>query len=285
MKVIEFYIFIHLCLFLQSSKLKIQKTETQNKNCGPLCSECSSFTSCSFCVGGAILYELNCYMKCPEGTFLDGISRSCRVCHPTCPICWGPSSEMCGMTNGISTPVVFLENEIKSFFGSHTFSKNEIDIWLQNLKIILSRTKDDLAPDKDFEKLSTNEVYLPGANNNYELPIGSFSKYNGVFVPIPSYIGVDRKIVPSHWIFKRGMWDGKKWVGFYQRLPSFIQIKGDKNKIYKENKGFWVWDKMNEWTFHQRGISDNLYEGSDINITETIRHLNEIKMDVIYLIN
>lgn len=76
-----------------------------------------------------------------------------------------------------------------------------------------------------------------------ELPIGSFSRQNGVFIPIPSYLDENTDIVESHWIYVKGSWLGNKWIDkWVPSLPSFIKHLGRKNRMYFENGGYWIYD-------------------------------------------
>jgi hypothetical protein len=254
------------------------KMKTTTKSCSPLCSECSAndLNYCTICQTGVILFKFTCYSKCPEGTYYSEEWRDCRECDPRCPVCWGPENDMCGNTEGMKTSVVSLENEIKDFLISYTFTRQEIDNWIKSLKIILSKTDEQILFDLNFENLSTNEVYnVP--NGEAELPVGSFSKLDGVFIPVPSYINLNKKLVGSHWTFHKGMWDGKTWIGqHFPRLPTFIRTKGVKNKIYYENGGYWIWDQMKEWFW----IKSKTIVEADSNVHDMLSLLNTIKIDV-----
>jgi hypothetical protein len=219
-----------------------------NKNCNPLCLECNAknFNYCTICKPGAIFYEYTCSYRCPDGMFLDNYN-TCQMCHPICPICWGPDVDMCGSTQGIKTKVISLEEEIIRYLANNEFTSLEIEQWKNKLSIVL---KEGYNNDSTIN-FTNNQIYLN--NNNIaivtELPIGSFSQYNGIFIPIPSYLNKDDKFVDSHWVFKKGVWDGREWVGFYPRLPSYLKDKGDKDKIYTENEGFWLYDKAKSWYY------------------------------------
>lgn len=64
-----------------------------------------------------------------------------------------------------------------------------------------------------------------------------------MFIPVPSYFNKNGDLIHSHWVFKKGMWDGQTWNDqWYPRLPSFILNRGEKNKIYYENGGYWIYE-------------------------------------------
>jgi hypothetical protein len=93
--------------------------------------------------------------------------------------------------------------------------------------------------------LSQDDVY--GSNKiMIDLPIGSFSKNNGVFIPIPSYIDEKMELVASHWVYVKGMWNGRTWSdNWFPSVPSFIKTNGKRNKIYYENGGYWIYNSNN----------------------------------------
>ena len=69
------------------------------------------------------------------------------------------------------------------------------------------------------------------------------------------------------------MWDGSKWVNqYFSRLPKFIRVRGEKNKIYYENEGFWVWDQMRDWFWIK---SSNLQESLST-VQDTLMNLNNM---------
>jgi hypothetical protein len=93
--------------------------------------------------------------------------------------------------------------------------------------------------------MSPDDVY--GSDKiSIDLPIGSFSRNNGVFIPIPSYLNEKMNMVNSHWIFVKGMWNGRNWSEtWFPNIPSFIKQKGVRNKIYYENSGYWIFNSVN----------------------------------------
>ena len=182
---------------------------------------------------------------------------------------------MCGVDKGVRTRVVTLEQEVRDFFVSYTFTAKEIELWISDLKIILIND-DKLMNDLIFDNFSTNEIYTT-KYSNVELPLGAFSKGNGVFVPVPSYLDSKEILVNSHWVYKKGMWDGQMWVSqHFPRLPLFIKEKGDRNKIYYENNGFWVWSSSRTWFWIKDGANTHV----DISEQETLGMLNAIRIDV-----
>ena len=128
-------------------------------------------------------------------------------------------------------------NEIRELeFKSKKDIKIDNNNWLNNLNIILKnvnpfnisprnhKTKIDFTKEEEIEStISINDVY--GSKKIHsELPIGSFSRKNGIFIPIPSYLDENMDIVESHWIFVKGNWVGDKWVqNWVPKLPSFIK--------------------------------------------------------------
>lgn len=237
---LNIFLYFVVIYAVYSNKVKIS---TQLSKCGALCMECSDNdpNSCQSCNPGVFQYNNNCFNTCPEGTFPDKEWQICRDCDSNCPVCWGPNSNNCGTVEGVKTRVVLLENEIKEYFNKTSFDQGEINEWLQKVELICGKIPDKGIPTRDNEVLSTDDVY----NTNkveVSLPIGSFSRKNGVFVPIPSYLDKDSELVKSHWIFKKGSWDGHSWNDeWYPRVPSFIKTTGDKNKIYIENRGYWYY--------------------------------------------
>lgn len=263
-----------------NSKMEVKLT---TKLCNPMCQECSTNDRnyCTICQSGIIFYQFNCLSKCPEGTYMDEEWKECRRCAENCPVCWGSQSDMCGTTPGVKTTVVFLEKEIKDFLFSYTFTPKEIEDWIESLKVILERGSVDSLLNEiiNFENLTTNEVYNT-QNKEAELPLGSFSKFDGVFIPVPAYLNFKKELVESHWVYKQGMWDGKNWVEqFFPRLPTFIKYKGLKNKIYYENEGFWIWDQAKDWYW----IKAKVINESQKSIQDELVWLNTIKIDVLLI--
>jgi hypothetical protein len=259
------------------------KLKMTTKYCNSLCTECSinDLNYCTICQPGVIFYKYNCISKCPDGTYFNDEWRSCKQCHPDCPICWGPQPDMCGSTLGVKSQIVLLDKEIKDFLTGHAFTKREIDNWFMTLKIILSKDRNII---KDFgeEVFSPNDIYNTD-RIEAQLPIGSFSEYGGVFIPVPSYFTKNKELVNSHWVFKKGMWDGKRWVQqFFPRLPTFIKFKGEKSKIYIENKGYWIWDQMKDWFWIPIGSNKLLPQTS---VEEELAVLNSIKINVSFIKN
>jgi hypothetical protein len=238
---------------IKSSKLKLK----QINRCSSLCLECSRIDSniCNVCKPGVFEYNNKCFHKCPIATYSDQEWQICRPCHPDCPICWGPNPDMCGNKIGISSSIVLLENEIKKYFDQRPFNNDEFNSWMIRLNSILKKVKEnnrikvvgfvETSFFKEFENLSDTispeDVYQ---TNQIEVdpPIGSFSRSNGVFIPVPSYLSTKLELVNSHWIFIEGNWDGHNWSSkWFPRLPSFLSYKGEKSKIYYENGGFWIY--------------------------------------------
>lgn len=268
---------------IQITKKSMSESTLTNKNCNPLCSQCSTndLNYCTLCKTGMIFYKYNCYSNCPEGTFLNQETRSCQLCHRACPICWGPEIEMCGNSFGSLTKVVSLENEIIDFFNNHVFIKDEVDYWLNNLKMIFLKDKSEIIYPIFNNENPEYSVYL-NENNSAELPIGSFAYKNGILIPVPPYIDKNKRLVEFHWTYKSGMWDGKDWhEQYFPRLPSFIKYKGSLNKIYQENNGFWYYDNSRQWVFY---ASKNIIQ-APISVLEKISFLNKIKIDVIHIFN
>ena len=118
------------------------------------------------------------------------------------------------------------------------------DVDSKNLFPINHKNKLEYNVDKnDIDStISTGDVY--GTNKiKGELPIGSFSRKNGIFIPIPSYLDENLDLIDSHWIFVKGSWLGNNWIDYWVPvLPSFIKQNGDKNKMYYENGGYWIYD-------------------------------------------
>ncbi len=265
---------------LKFSKKNLSESKLTTKNCNPLCSQCSSndLNYCTLCRTGIIFYNYNCYVNCPEGTFLNQETRSCQLCNRDCPICWGPEKDMCGNTYGSRTQVVLLENEIIEYFNIHVFIKDELDYWLNSLKLIFLKDKSKAIYPLFFNESPEFSVYLD-EKTSAEIPIGSFSYNGGLFIPVPPYIDKNKKLIEFHWIYKKGMWDGTSWHDqYFPRLPSFIKYKGLNNKIYQEDNGYWYYDSIRQWIFI---ISNNIIQ-AQIPYIEKITVLNKIKIDVIY---
>jgi hypothetical protein len=245
------------------------------KYCNPLCIECSTndLNYCTKCQPGIIYYNSSCMLYCPEGTYLDNFTRSCEKCSEECPVCWGPRPDMCGLVQGVRSYVVSLQDEIKKFMSTYQFTRTEMDKWVNSLKLILKDERFGEIVNQDM--FTTNDVYNI-EECEIELPIGSFSKNNGTFFPIPAYINRDRKLVESHWVYREGTWDGKSWnKNFFIRMSMFIKYKGEKNKIYNENNGFWIYSPGKDWTFIK---SRRVFEPySDIN--DVLVVLNAIKFN------
>jgi hypothetical protein len=221
------------------------------------------------------MYEFSCYIQCPEGTYLD--NGECRNCNKNCPICWGAEIDSCGSIPGVKSSVVFLENEIKDFLKTYTFTMSEIDSWINSLKIILKQETTKGNEDVSQLILSQDDIYNSDLVEA-ELPLGSFSKLDGIFIPIPSYINKNKELIDSHWVFKKGMWDGRQWVDqYFPRLPTYIKNKGQKNKIYIENNGYWIYDQMRDWYWTK---AKSLLEPLS-NVVDELGQLNLIKIDVL----
>ena len=58
--------------------------------------------------------------------------------------------------------------------------------------------------------LSPSDIYNTD-KINIPLPQGSFSRIDGVFIPIPTYFNRNGDLIHSHWVFKKGQWDGQSW--------------------------------------------------------------------------
>lgn len=253
-KIIILVFIIQILVNIDGSKLKSRlKLKTNLKlasieNCSPLCLECSEndYRLCNVCKTGIFQYNNICHNNCPIGTYADNEWQVCRECDKSCPTCWGPMSDMCGSQIGTKTSVVLLENEIKKYFITKPFNNEEVSAWLMNLNSIMKKLpiKAEALPlDIDLDTLSPEDVYH-SQKIEVELPIGSFSRNNGMFIPVPSYLNDNLDLINSHWIFVEGMWDGHKInLEWFPLLPTFIKNLGEKNKIYFENGGNWVYEK------------------------------------------
>jgi hypothetical protein len=238
-------------------------------NCNPLCQECrvSNINYCTICKPGIVLYQYSC--KCSEGTYRDSFN-TCQNCHENCPICWGPNSDMCGISKENNGTLVNIEDEIKTYFLNTDFKPPEIDLWLAELKGILTTDPVNSLP------IPINQVYMNNLNS-LDLPIGSFSKYDGVFIPVPAYLDRNSTVIESHWVYKKGTWDGNQWTGYYPRLSSFIKHKGDRSKIYYENNGFWIYDDLKGWEYRQN-TRTKLYPVSTVD--KDLVQLNKVKLNI-----
>lgn len=258
-------LFICFLSSISSSKLK-SNSKLKLSICGPLCLECSEFDSskCNVCKTGIYQYNNLCYNKCPDGSWADTEWQVCRPCDADCPICWGPRSDMCGSIFGVQTTVVLLENEVKNFFQSKPFDSKEVINWMNKLNVVLKKVKSNNIPmvendlldfqneQINFETISPEDVYSSD-KIEVELPIGSFSRNDGVFIPVPSYLDKEVEMITSHWIFIKGSWDGRNWnESWIPKLPTLIKLNSEKNKIYFENGGYWIYDKS-------RGMQIKLY--------------------------
>jgi len=254
----------HICLYfliissVASIKMGIQTKSNNSSNCGPLCLDCDEedASQCNVCRTGIYRYNNQCYNKCPESTFTDEEWQVCRDCDPDCPICWGPLSDNCGSKKGVRTQVVLIENEIKNYFAHKKLNQDEIIDWMFKLNVIMKKlTPDNQSTTNSLDMLSLQEVYNSD-KVELDLPIGTFSKNGGVFIPIPSYLTSNFNLINSHWIFVKGMWEGGRWhLEWFPKLPSFIKYNGERNKIYYENMGYWIFDPI-------KGNYDNLYSYS-----------------------
>jgi hypothetical protein len=236
------------------------KARMEGLKCGILCLECSDLdnSQCNVCKTGIFQYNNSCYEKCPRGTYSDFDWQTCNECDSNCPVCWGPRSDQCGSTIGQATTVVLLENEIKNHFLTRNSLETDSENWLNNLDLVFKKIKStgmtslvtfgNYGPNQlenfeiNIETLSPDDVY----NTNkieIDLPDGSFSRNNGVFIPIPSYLNKNMELVDSHWIFVKGMWDGHNWISsWFPKMPGYIKNHGQKNKIYIENRGYWIYE-------------------------------------------
>ena len=127
--------------------------------------------------------------------------------------------------------------------NSYTFTKDEVMFWMNSLKVLLKDNKSLISNIDTSDTLSPSDIYN-SKKVDLELPLGSFSKLNGVFIPVPAYIDKNGDLIQSHWVYKKGMWDGNSWSSeWYPRINTFIKQKGSQNKIYYENGGYWVYEK------------------------------------------
>lgn len=234
-------------------KSKMQ-TKTTTKFCNELCMECSENDRnyCTICKTGVYQFDYNCYAKCPDGTYADTQWQVCRKCDLNCPLCWGPKSDMCGTVSGVRTTVTIIENEIRDFMRTYTFTRDEVVSWMSSLKVLLKDNRSLINDLDTSDTLSPSDIYN-SHKVDQELPLGSFSKLDGVFIPVPAYIDKNGELIQSHWVYKRGMWDGISWNDqWFPRINSFIKLKGNQNKIYFENGGYWVYEK------HRGNINSNI---------------------------
>jgi hypothetical protein len=150
---------------------------------------------------------------------------------------------MCGTVPGIRTTVTIIENEIRDFIKTYTFTRDEVVSWMNSLKVLLKDNRSLIADLDTSDTLSPSDIY--GSKKvDLELPLGSFSKLDGVFLPVPAYIDKNGELVQSHWVYKKGMWDGNSWNDqWYPKINNFIRLKGSQNKIYYENGGYWVYEQ------------------------------------------
>jgi hypothetical protein len=265
-------------LQIKTNTHMLSSSKLTTSDCNPLCNQCS-YTDrnyCTVCKTGIILFSFSCVETCPLGTYLNQASGTCNSCHQDCPICWGPEKDNCGTIAGVKGTVVSLENEIIDFFHNHIFVKDEVDQWICSLKTIFRDPNDEIIYPLFADKNPEFNVYL-NEKGNVEAPIGSFGFAGGLFVPIPPYINREKKLIESHWIYKKGTWDGFTWHDeFYPRLPTFIQYKGSKDKIYLENNGMWIFDVTSQWVYIK---SIGSIPGKEI-ILDKMNNLNKIKFDV-----
>ena len=261
------------------------QTTVTTKFCNELCMECSENDRnyCTICKTGIYQFDYNCYSKCPDGTYTDTKWQVCRKCDVNCPLCWGPNSDMCGTTPGIRTTVTIIENEIRDFMKTYTFTKDEVMSWMNSLKVLLKDNRSLIADLDTSDTLSPSDIYN-SRKVDMDLPIGSFSKLDGVFIPVPAYIDKNGELIQSHWVFKKGIWDGNSWNDqWYPRLNNFIKSKGSQNKIYYENGGYWVYERhrgnshlLLEWYWIK---TSNIIENVT-DVATVLSQLNTIKIDV-----
>jgi hypothetical protein len=285
---------------LLASKLKNRQTTvriSEPHKCEELCLQCSfeNNTICEVCKPGIYFYENRCYTKCPDRTYSDQEWQVCRACDSTCPVCWGSRPDMCGTTAGVKTQMMLLENEVKQYFTNKPFESSRVLDWLHNLNVILKDVnyseKIDILDSEDT--IATNVVY----NSDkivVDLPVGSFSRNDGVFVPVPSYINSKMELVKFHWIYIKGQWNGYTWNdSWFPLIPSFIKSFGDRGKMYYENGGYWIYDKPSnskiinnyiDWVWKK---SDNILLNNEKQLTnsELTSDLNSINFDQLDLNN
>jgi hypothetical protein len=122
-----------------------------------------------------------------------------------------------------------IKNDISSKSSNYLY---EIPHYFENIS---------LDGNSDAYSISPEEIYHSD-KVEMDLPMGAFSRKDGVFLPIPSFMNSKMEIVDSHWVYVKGNWDGRNWIKeWFPRLPSFIKINGEKNKIYFENGGYWIY--------------------------------------------
>lgn len=302
-----------------------------SKDCDENCLECKN-QSCLQCKSKFILYNDNCFSECPISTYKDEKWETCRKCNSACPICWGSDYDNCGFTKGISSKIVFIENEIINEISKVNFTENDISQWIIKLKLIMKKREkyvlgnlesDNIkfnifengnsiinTPKVDNQKtnlrlinkmrksfnngliqqpnlnsendklinsfrlkenkaevlLTQNEIYS-SKSFNIDLPFGSFSKFDGVFIPIPSYI-YKNIIVETHWIFVKGQYSNNNWnISWNPVIPDFLKKSGNKDKIYYENQGFWVYTKESWiWIKDKKPLLNNEYNKEDVEL-------------------
>jgi len=182
---------------------------------------------------------------------------------------------MCGTVPGVRTTVTMIENEIRDFMKSYTFSRDDVTFWVSSLKTLLQDEK-SLAQMEGSDTIAPSDVYN-SKKIDLELPLGTFSKLDGVFIPVPAYLDKTGELVQSHWVYRKGMWDGSSWTSqWYPRLNSFIRLKGSQNKLYFENGGYWVYEQHKEWYWVK---STNIVESTN-DVASVLSQLNTIKIDL-----
>ena len=252
----------------EENKKKLKEVEEiVIQKCSYRCLECQN-NNCLKCENSYFLYNTICNFTCPPGTFADG--HVCTPCDFSCPVCWSGDKNQCGLIKGKNALIVKLQDEMKKILIATNLSNSERSKILSSLNIIL---KEEM---EEKPLLSTGEIYQNAfQSKTIDLPIFSFSEFNGIFFFIPP-----SNESKSHWKFKEGMWDGKAWKEWTPKLPLFIKLYGDKEKIYYENQGYWY----NENNFWKRieGKKLSNRKGTSENINYLLANLNSIKINVIF---
>ena len=125
--------------------------------------------------------------------------------------------------------------------------------------------------------LSPYEIYEDTTKIYIELPVGSYSNNNGVFIPIPSYLYNNTYFIQSHWIYVSGVWNGNKWLNSWSPIvSSYLTHHAKKEMLYVENEGYWMYDNnSSEWIWSKTSIQ--VIKHQDKANQKVLNGLNTIK--------